>query len=130
MYRQVQNQVHQEGLPSTLTSDAVLASLSRLTLPRHRLHTAPTLSSLSPHRNNPLSRHPHAAALQTQCRLHAATTSPPRRPNAAATATPTPSPHRAIIHCHCRVALQYRQGPNTACKLYTFFREKVEYNTL
>ena len=48
-----------------------------IALPRHRPATPP------PHRSNPLSRHPHAAPLQPQCRLHAAPTSPPRRPSAA-----------------------------------------------
>ena len=46
-----------------------------VTLPRHRLHTAPTPP---PHCSNQLSRHPDAAPLQPPCNLHDAPTSPQR----------------------------------------------------
>ena len=74
-------------------------SYAIVTLPQHRLHTAPTAA---PHSRNPLSRHPHAASLQPPCRLHTA-------PTQCCNATPTPSLHRSNA-----AATQPQRSPHAA----------------
>ena len=68
-----------------------------VTLPQHRLDAAPTPPR---HHTNQLSCHPHPL-----CSLHAAPTSPPRRPSAAATPPPrrlhaAATPQQKPPQCH------------------------------
>ena len=136
MHRQVQNSVHQEVHPSTLSPGAALAPLSRHrhaapTPPSHCSNAAPTQQQLA---LTPPALRYLAAPIQPSRRSHVAPTLPccsnaaamllQRRPHAALTPpsrrcslSPGPPPpfHLGLTHCGCHCPHAAATPPSRSC---------------